>query len=628
MNILVTNLSRIFKKQEKPYVYEVRISDSSVKSIEAFQTNESIFRALATINSLKEKGSLDKIVVLVSNLVINDKIQDYNNLTTYEYYSSLLKELFPNANSVQIKIENEDNSPKDISELLDKICSEIHPSDSVYIDAAGGQRNFSNIIQLLTKILNYKGIKNPYTLYADIQNKPAFIGDTSEFQKMTKLADAFNEFMTTGKSRQLSSYYSLNMTITDFNELLKLMNEFSDKIQLGDIDNLEEIIIKLDSCIKKCENVTDSFNIGTVILKQFLPVIRNKLIGNLDGKVDYLKIIEWCVENNLIQQALTLFVEKIPMYLFDTRVITYSGNILEARKNFDLQKNPLASNWDSYAFYSEILEQKENLAIELERYIEFGISPNSENGKNAVKILNRMKNEWNNLSKFELDYKYLVDKKIQSNISDFAKFKTSIKNDRKVMYKLLGIEEENNLDTYEKKFKAIEKIRSSDFNFSSFKFNASPKKIAEIYYAYIYVKMLRNRINHASSEEKFTVEQKNILKEYKFDFEHFSAACVRRNIKNALKIIKQVNGNNDKQVNSVEEAEPESYSTNLKIGDRTEATCTEQKIIRIEGYNYDIQLVIPPAHNAFEYVDNRLLVEIKQISKKGKIVQVSVVKIL
>lgn len=95
-----------------------------------------------------------------------------------------------------------------------------------------------------------------------------------------------------------------------------------------------------------------------------------------------------------------------------------------------------------------------------------------------------------------------------------------------------------------------------------------------------------------------------------------------------MEIIKQVNGNSDKQVNSVEEAEPESYSTNLKIGDRTEATCTEQKIIRIEGYDYDIQLVIPPAHNAFEYVDNRLLVEIKQISKKGKIVQVSVVKIL
>ena len=623
MNILLANLSK-FSVTKKLFEYEVRISDSSAKKVEAYQTNESILRALASIDSLKKNSGIEKIVMLTSNEVINRKNPEYGEKTVYEYYSDIATELFPNATSVQIKIENEDNSPKDISELLDKICSEIQHSDSVYIDAAGGQRVIVNLIQLLTKILNYKGIKNPYTLYADIQNKPNFIGDTSEFQKMTKLADAFNEFMTTGKSRQLSSYYSQNMAFTEFNKLLDAMTEFSDRIQLGDIDNLEESIKKLDLCIKECEKITTSFDIGTVILKQFLPVIRKKLIGDLDGKVDYLKIIEWCVENNLIQQALTLFVEKIPVYLFDTRIITYSGNALEARKNFSLQKNSLSSNWESHVFYSEILEPKGDSLDELKKWLESETNPKSKNVIDAVKILKRMEKEWNNLSNFEHYYKYLVDKKQQSKVNDFRKFKKCIRSDEKIMYRLIGLEDESATDTCGKKFKAIEKIKSSDFNFGSFEFNASSNKIAEIYYAYIYVKMLRNRINHASSEEKFSVDQKNTLKEYGFDFEHFSVTAVRRNIKNALEIVKQVSVKNDKQVNCGEEktTEPENYSTDLKVEDRIEATCTEPKIVRIEGYDYDIQLVIPKAHNPFEYVNKDLKVEIRQISKSQKICQV------
>ena len=32
---------------------------------------------------------------------------------------------------------------------------------------------------------------------------------------------------------------------------------------------------------------------------------------------DYLKITQWCIDNGLIQQALTVFNEKMPRYLFN-----------------------------------------------------------------------------------------------------------------------------------------------------------------------------------------------------------------------------------------------------------------------------------------------------------------------
>lgn len=621
MNILVTNISK-FSQRKTEYEYEIRFSDSSLKTVKAYQTNESILKAFSSINSIQKNGGINKIIMLVSNEVLETKNADYANQTACEYYLKLVKEYFPNADQKQIKIENDDKTPRENSSILDEICSEIKSSDVVYIDGAGGQRNIGNLIQLLTKILNYKGIQNPYTLDSVIQNRPAFICNTKDFQNMMKLADAFNEFMTTGKVNQLFSYYSKDMTNGKFNELLKVMRDFSDKIQLGDIETLDETIKKLDECIKECEKVEDSFNIGTVILKQFLPVIRKKLIGN-EEKIDYVKIIEWCLENNLIQQALTVFVEKIPVYLFNSKIIKYSGDILKARQEFNSKKNPLASNWESFAFYSEILEPKENLAIELENWLKIEANPKSKNGINAVNILKRMEKEWNNLSRFEKDYKYLVDKKNQNNNKDFVTFKKGVENDRKIMYKLLGFESESNLETTEKKFKAVEKIKNGTLDCKPYIFNASSKKIAEIYYGYIYIKTLRNRVNHASSEENLTFEQKKILEEYEYDFEHFSSVHIKRNIKTALNAILEAENPLD-STNIMEEkvTEAESYSTDLNKGDIVCAYCTEPKIVRIEGYDYDIQLVIPTAHNAFEYVDKNLKVEIQQISKVQKICQV------
>lgn len=191
------------------------------------------------------------------------------------------------------------------------------------------------------------------------------------------------------------------------------------------------------------------------------------------------------------------------------------------------------------------------------------------------------------------------------------------------MYKLLGIEEDGNLDTYGKKFKVIEKIKNGTLDCKPYIFNASSKKIAEIYYGYIYIKMLRNRVNHASSEENLTFEQKKILEEYKYNFEHFSSVQVKQNIKTALNTIHEAEKTlNNTNVMEEKTTEPESYSTDLKVGDRIEATCAEPKTVRIEGYDYDIQLVIPEAHNAFEYVDKNLKVEIRQISKSKRICQV------
>ena len=63
--------------------------------------------------------------------------------------------------------------------------------------------------------------------------------------------------------------------------------------------------------------------------------------------------------------------------------------------------------------------------------------------------------------------------------------------------------------------------------------------------------------------------------------------------------------------------------TNLKVGDIVDAYCHKKKSVRIENANYDIQLVVQKGIDADQLIGKVLKVQIAQISKVGKIVQVT-----
>lgn len=66
--------------------------------------------------------------------------------------------------------------------------------------------------------------------------------------------------------------------------------------------------------------------------------------------------------------------------------------------------------------------------------------------------------------------------------------------------------------------------------------------------------------------------------------------------------------------------------TQLTVGSTVNCQCIAVKKVRIEGYDYEIQLTVPKGTDAGSLVGKELAVKIKQISKIGKIVQVEFVK--
>lgn len=636
MNILITNISVLPVKKNKDkgdlIKYKVNISDYDGAEIEAIHTNESILKCVSHIKSVKETGGINKIVALVSNKVKNDFIEAYQS-TALDYYCSKVQECFGDIEIVKISIETDSVYSVPVKEaiILKQICEQISKKDVVYIDSAGGARTTSSLIQLFTKILKYNGIKNPYSLYSDIQNV-AQIYDTTSFQKMTDIADSMNEFMTTGKSDQLQKYFSDKSLKQAYSDLLKSMTEFSDKIRLGVVDSLDSSVENLRICIDKCQKVSvDSEDeIGTVIINEFLPTIEEKLLGDMQEGIDYLKIVKWCIDNGLIQQAITVFNEKIPRYILNKGYIKVSDSMrnlcVENKKEYD---------WEYVSFWNYLagcrIEHQENPLIEEFKAVLLGgkSTKNSEINK-VVKDLKTM--PYPIPPNYELKPKYKCLSKLNCNKKDA--FHNAICNDPNVIAELIGLDREKRTnekkreDNFNSKFVGIKNIENGIIP-EGFSFSIKKEKIVSILYGYSYIKALRNKINHASAEENLNEEQKNILAKYGYNFDDFSLKNVKANIENAILALDIFNTlkieTEKKDVEVVEESA--IFSTDLKVGEIVSAICVGAKKVRIKGYEYDIPLVLPKWENPMDYVNQTLKAEIRQISKSQKICQVKFIEI-
>ena len=89
MNILVSIIST-FSKEKNEITYNIPLEECDIKTVSAYHTNESIFKTFVQMKGIKETGGIHKNIVLVSNAVLNNKNELYDNQTAYEYYEILI----------------------------------------------------------------------------------------------------------------------------------------------------------------------------------------------------------------------------------------------------------------------------------------------------------------------------------------------------------------------------------------------------------------------------------------------------------------------------------------------------------------------------------------------------------
>lgn len=325
-NILISCISLFKEKQmfdddnkpKQPIIYS-----SEGVTISALQTNEACVKFL-----LKKLTGLDTYIRVQTNRVEQDDF-------TMKYLEDSIEKF---CGDEGIAVPNyldcflgENEKEHRYDKVLSQISKEIlniagNDSDvSIYLDMAGGKRDNYIFIQLLTKLLSFYHY-DVHTYYADITGKEGAVVNTDLSFRHMEILDAVNVFIQFGTAAPLRECFKDSKSIT-VKSLLKVMEEFSDSVQLCYTD-LTDIIPRLNQQLDQVEkNAPDDID-DLFVIRTMIPLIRKKFdikIDNSSRRV--LNIIEWCLENNLIQQALTIYNEKIVDLIINKKIIVIDEKI-------------------------------------------------------------------------------------------------------------------------------------------------------------------------------------------------------------------------------------------------------------------------------------------------------------
>jgi hypothetical protein len=276
--------------------------------------------------------------------------------------------------------------------------------------------------------------------------------------------------------------------------------------------------------------------------------IRNQFF--LDGKdyISYADLVKWCVHHDQINQAVTLFVEKIPQtYLASPLVsslIDYDENSLyqkygdpEAQKFYcRLYKNiktlhinscPVKSKSPKHLFNLFRSEYK-NFLAELKTGQVYSDDEYLSSGRKILKCFSKyMSEKYQDVelfsrcivsmtkfinNNFDVNEKRRIsnnennDRRVsQNNIIAFLNFITNDKNFiAEFMFgKDYHFDDEEQKNTYQKKLEAIEILLNSSYVIPD---EILRKQLADVMRYYLIIKIIRNRINHAADFENPTAE--------------------------------------------------------------------------------------------------------------------------
>ena len=354
MNILITCLSP-YNNKDNTYTYNTNgLCSSDV--IEAKHTNEPVLKLLHSI--LKDKNEkIDKIIPILSYEVENKPGKADDTITSYHFFNDLVKEVLNESNTEKIldpvRDYKDESTLRETGAVIDDICKRITSNDNIYIDTSGGKRTSADMLQLLTKILEYKGYKLAGSYYSNINVDPHTIQTTDNFTQLTALADAVNEFVHTGRSYQLAKCFT-DENNAEINALISCMKQFTDKMQLCNISDLDTLLDEMRSHLEKVSSIR-SDDAKIVILRNLLPVIENKFFDGPSNTIDYCRMIKWCIENGLVQQAVTIYIEKMPKYIFDSRILICDEKYYREFKEKNAN-NPLKQNTDEVIFYDVFMD--------------------------------------------------------------------------------------------------------------------------------------------------------------------------------------------------------------------------------------------------------------------------------
>lgn len=208
---------------------------------------------------------------------------------------------------------------------LTKIMEKVRAGDEVLLETTGGFRNAVMDMLLLSRVLSYVGVKTIGAVYSNYQK--AEIEDLSRLIGFFDLVGGMQELTSFGSVKSLRAYYA-ETDDQKIEGLLSAMENLYETITLCKTKRIDGCMQAFDMALTEAETCED------MMMRQLLPAFR----GKFGKKLTTPGLIKWCIQSDMLQQAVTVYTERIPAFIIECGhfiEVTSSARTLEVREYED-----------------------------------------------------------------------------------------------------------------------------------------------------------------------------------------------------------------------------------------------------------------------------------------------------
>lgn len=324
--ILMLFLSE-YRSENEEVSYQAEVYPGEV--FKGLNTNDSTTRYL--LRKAQDDGTPIGKVLCITSRKVRFEIA-VENKTAFELYSDLIQDentRLGNPNPVEIVPIPYDylefdpaekpgpdpsEQPQYIYEIINQkllSISENGANKKLYVDITGGPRDTVFLLITIAKYLEYSGYSVREAVYS---NKSQRVIVSVEYMfNMLQIINSMNTFVTTGNATELEkSYDQLPAAAKNdsIHNALAAMVDFSHSISIGNVGQIDLKVSNINSSLDLCRK-SNHQSVFSSMFETMQPLFAEKMMTK-KGKVSYFRMINWCLDNNLIQQAATLYIEKMP----------------------------------------------------------------------------------------------------------------------------------------------------------------------------------------------------------------------------------------------------------------------------------------------------------------------------
>lgn len=207
----------------------------------------------------------------------------------------------------------------------------------LYVDVTGGIRSAGMILSQIVQLLQHDGMTVEKFLYSDFHTDatPNRLFNIASLASLSHLIAGADAFVRYGSSLALEEYFDydyesdagrMRTLSAPLRKLLHAMHSYSDVMQICQVNEIKNVLVALKHALDEFsqhEIAEDSLKEKAFAL--MLDTIRNAyedILHYAEGEEAalYYEMIRWCLKNGFTQQAMTLYVEWMPVYLEEKRV--------------------------------------------------------------------------------------------------------------------------------------------------------------------------------------------------------------------------------------------------------------------------------------------------------------------